>query len=101
MGNMAIIGLSSAGRRTGRSCPIMIPLLRVRELPSCPRVERMYKRNIDLMDETVFPRKSIYLAKENPIPTSRHIDRETKSDEEIIAAVTSEMINSLGEDLEP
>jgi hypothetical protein len=46
MGNMAIIGLSSAGRRTGRSRPIMIPLLRVRELPSCPRVERMTKAKV-------------------------------------------------------
>jgi hypothetical protein len=61
----------------------------------------MYTRNFDLMDEAIFPRESIYLAKENPNPNSRHIPRETKSNEEIIAAVTSEMIDSLGEDLEP
>jgi hypothetical protein len=61
----------------------------------------MYKRNIDLMDETIFPRESIYLTKENPNPNARQISRETISDEEIIEAVTAEMINSLGEDLEP
>jgi len=61
----------------------------------------MYKREIDLMDETVFPRESIYLAKENPNPRSREIPRQVISDEEIIAAVTSDMENSLGVELEP
>ena len=61
----------------------------------------MYERKIDLMDETVFPRQSIFLSKENPNLNSTKITRVTKSDEEIIEAVTAEMINSLGEDLEP
>jgi hypothetical protein len=65
------------------------------------RVEKMYERTIDLMDENVFPRESIYLSKENPNPNSRRIPREAKSDEEIIASVTAEMINSLGVELEP
>ena len=52
----------------------------------------MYKRTIDLMDESVFPKESIYIAKENL--------RVDKSDEDIISAVTSEMINILGVELE-
>ena len=52
------------------------------------------------MNEAVFPRQSIYLAKENPNVNSQKIRREEKSDEEIIRAVTAEMINSLGEDLD-
>jgi len=61
----------------------------------------MYERIIDLMDETVFPRESVYLAKENPNSNSSRISRKEKSDEEIIKAVTADMSNSLGEDLEP
>ena len=61
----------------------------------------MYERTIDLMNETVFPRQSIFLAKENPNINAMHLPREEKSDEEIIKSVTAEMINSLGEDLEP
>jgi len=61
----------------------------------------MYKRDIDLMDETVFPRDSIYLSKENPNRYSTNIPRKEKSDEEIIMAVTADMSNSLGEHLEP
>jgi len=61
----------------------------------------MYKRTIDLMDESVFPRQSVYLAKENPNRNSSRIPREEKSDEEIVRAVSAEMINSLGEGLEP
>jgi hypothetical protein len=61
----------------------------------------MYERTIDLMDETVFPRQSIYLAKENPNKNAKNILREEISDEEIIRSVTAEMVNSLGEDLEP
>ena len=61
----------------------------------------MYERTIDLMDECVFPRESIYLSKENPNTNSRPISREAKSDEEIITAVTADMRNSLGESLEP
>ena len=60
----------------------------------------MYKRNIDLMDEAVFPRESIYLAKENPNRYATNIPRKEKSDEEIIKAVTADMSNSLGENLE-
>jgi hypothetical protein len=60
----------------------------------------MYERTIDLMDETVFPRESIYLAKENPNQNSEIIPRKEKSDEEIIMAVTADMSNSLGEKLE-
>jgi len=61
----------------------------------------MLSRNFDLMDETIFPKESIYLAKDNPNPNSISILREEKSDEEIIIAVTADMSNSLGEDLEP
>ena len=61
----------------------------------------MYERTIDLMDEAVFPRQSIYLAKENPNKNAKSIPREEISDEEIIRSVTAEMVNSLGEDLEP
>jgi len=61
----------------------------------------MYKREVDLMDETVFPRESIYLSKENPNPRSREIPRQSISDEDIVAAVSADMINSLGVELEP
>ena len=53
------------------------------------------------MDETVFPKESIYLAKENPNSNSSSVSRKEKSDEEIIMAVTADMSNSLGENLEP
>jgi hypothetical protein len=75
--------------------------VRGKGLPSCVKGGNMYERNIDLMDEAVFPRQSIYLAKENPNINSRNILREEISDEEIIRSVTAEMIDSLGEDLEP
>ena len=61
----------------------------------------MYKRNIDLMDNTLFPKNSIYIDKENPKSDARRIPRVAKSDEEIIAAVTAEMTNTLGAELEP
>ena len=61
----------------------------------------MYKREIDLMDEAVFPKESIYIGKENPKASSKSIPRVDKSDEEIIAAVTADMINTLGAELEP
>jgi hypothetical protein len=61
----------------------------------------MYERTIDLMDENVFPRKSIYLSKENPSPITKGVSREPISDEEIIKSVSAEMINSLGANLEP
>jgi len=61
----------------------------------------MYERALDLMDESIFPKQSIYLAKENPNRNSNRVHREEKSDEEIIRAVSTEMANSLGEDLEP
>jgi hypothetical protein len=66
-----------------------------------PKGERtLYQRTIDLMDESVFPRESIYIGKENPKADSIVIPREDKSDEDIIAAVTTEMVNTLGADLE-
>jgi hypothetical protein len=61
----------------------------------------MYNRNIDLMDEAVFPKESIFLAKENPNKNSINVQRIEISDEEIIKAVTADMSNSLGADLEP
>ena len=61
----------------------------------------MYKRNIDLMDESIFPRESIYLVKENPNSNSANVSRVEKSNEEIINAVTAEMSCTLGGDLEP
>jgi len=69
--------------------------------PPAPKGRKMLRRNIDLMDEATFPRESIYLAKDNPNSNSIQILREEKSDEEIIIAVTADMSNSLGEDLEP
>jgi len=75
--------------------------MRVKKYPPAQRVKKMYERTVDLMDKNAFPRESIYLSKENPNPNARHIPREAKSDEEIIASVTAEMIDSLGEDLEP
>ena len=61
----------------------------------------MYERNIDLMDETVFPKESIYIGKENPKSGSKSIPRVDMSDEDIIVAVTAEMENTLGVELEP
>ena len=61
----------------------------------------MYERKIDLMDESVFPKDSLYIAKENPRDDSKIIPRVDKSDDEIIAAVTAEMIDTLGAELEP
>jgi len=61
----------------------------------------MLERKINLMDENIFPRKSIYLTKENPNMNSKKISRKEKSDEDIIRAVTADMSDSLGEDLEP
>jgi len=88
---------------TGNEKPIMrTPLFKVMEKTYPPaRGGNMYERTIDLMDETVFPRRSIYLAKENPNINSMNILREEISDEEIIRSVTAEMVNSLGEGLEP
>ncbi len=61
----------------------------------------MYERKIDLMDKSVFPNRSIYLSKENPNLNSQSVPRVDKSDNEIVKAVTDDMINSLGESLEP
>jgi len=89
---------------TGNEQPIIRnPLFRVVDKNALLQRKgvNMYERNIDLMDESVFPRQSIYLAKENPNRNSSRIPREEKSDEEIVRAVSAEMINSLGEGLEP
>ena len=53
------------------------------------------------MDESLFPRNSIYLSKENPkSPISIPIPRVSKTDDEIIAAVTEDMADTLGAELE-
>lgn len=43
------------------------------------------------MDESTFPKKSIYLDKENFNSCSNKVSRKEKTDEEIINAVTAEM----------
>lgn len=61
-----------------------------------------YQNTYDLMDETVFPRDSIYLVKENPkFAVSQSIPRFSKTDEEIIASVSKDMAGTLGAELEP
>ena len=61
----------------------------------------MYKREIDLMDDAIFPKESIYIDKENPKSGSLKVQRIDKTDEEIIAAVTAEMTGTFGVELEP
>jgi len=60
-----------------------------------------YENKYDLMDQNLFPKDSIYILKENPKSGSVLLPRIEKSDEEIVAAVTAEMCNSLGVELEP
>ena len=58
----------------------------------------MYERTIDLMDEEVFPRESIYSKKDLGRCYYR-ISRVIKTDEEIVENVATDMIDSLGEEL--
>jgi hypothetical protein len=61
-----------------------------------------YRHNFDFMDEKLFPRSSIYLAKENPNKyLSNPITRVDRSDEDIIKAVSEDMAGTLGAELEP
>ena len=61
-----------------------------------------YQNPYNLMDESLFPRDSIYLSKENPnIPITEQIPRVLKTDAEIIAAVAEDMAGTLGAELEP
>ena len=61
-----------------------------------------YENKYDLMDKAVFPRDSIYLAKENPNSViSTPIPRVSRTDEEIIRAVSEDMAGTLGAKLEP
>ena len=60
-----------------------------------------YENKYDLMDQNLFPKDSIYIFKENPKSDALRLPRIEKSDEEIVAAVTAEMCNSLGVELEP
>ena len=60
-----------------------------------------YENKYDLMDQNIFPKESIYILKENPKADSRKFPRVDKTDEEIVAAVVSEMNSSLGVELEP
>ena len=60
-----------------------------------------YENKYDLMDKDVFPPASIYIDKDNPKSDASKRVRVDKSDEEIAAAVTAEMVDSLGVGLEP
>jgi hypothetical protein len=57
-----------------------------------------YERDIDLMNESLFPRDSLYTQKRNPkksITTDVH--RIEQTNDEIIAFVTKEMSDTLGD----
>jgi hypothetical protein len=56
-----------------------------------------YKRTINLMDESVFPRKSLYAQKENPkIGITDNVQPVKQTNDEIIDYVSKEMLNTLG-----
>lgn len=57
----------------------------------------MYKREINLMDENLFPRKSEYKCKKNPTEgLSQPLTKNTLTNEEIIREISKIMIDSLG-----
>lgn len=57
----------------------------------------IYKREVDLMDENLFPPSSEYRRKVNPKECiSSTVVKRNVSDEDIIAAVSKKMANSLG-----
>ncbi|MGP1458940.1 MAG: hypothetical protein ACTTKL_06495 [Treponema sp.] len=57
----------------------------------------VYGKEINLMDEKLFPRDSEYRRKKNPKKgVTRPIVRTEISDEEIIKSVSESMANSLG-----
>jgi hypothetical protein len=61
-----------------------------------------YERNIDLMDESLFPTHSFYAQKRNPkrsITTS--VSQVDQTNDEIIKFVTKEMSDTLGNSHEP
>lgn len=60
-----------------------------------------YENNYDLMDQKKFPNDSSYAFKENPKKGTLGVRRVDKSDEEIVAAVTAEMKDTLGTKVEP
>ena len=59
-----------------------------------------YDNKYDLMDQKVFPNNSHYIFKENPKASAMSISRIAKSDADIIAAVTAEMVDTLGAEVE-
>ena len=59
-----------------------------------------FENKYDLMNQKLFPNDSQYIFKENPKKSSQGVPRVAKSDEEIIAAVTAEMKDTLGTKVE-
>jgi hypothetical protein len=56
-----------------------------------------YERNIDLMDESLFPTDSLYAQKRNPKESiTTDVFRVAQTNDEIINFVTQEMSDTLG-----
>jgi hypothetical protein len=61
-----------------------------------------YKRKIDLMDESLFPKDSLYAQKRNPKESiTTGIPRVEQTNDEIIKFVTKEMSDTLGNSHDP
>ncbi|MDR2815169.1 MAG: hypothetical protein LBB62_00470 [Proteiniphilum sp.] len=61
-----------------------------------------YERNIDLMDESLFPMDSFYAQKKNPKESiTTGVSRVEQTNDEIIEFVTKEMSGTLGNSHEP
>ena len=60
-----------------------------------------YDNKYNLMDQKLFPNDSDYTFKENPVRGTQNVTRVAKTDDEIVAAVTDEMKDTLGIKLEP
>ena len=58
-----------------------------------------FENNYDLMDQSLFPNDSTYIFKENPKRDAPMIQRFPKSDDEIISAVSAEMMDMSGEEI--
>jgi phosphopantetheine adenylyltransferase len=55
-----------------------------------------YERRIDLMNESFFPRDSLYVQKKNPkVSITTDVRRVEQTNDEIIDFVTKEMSNAL------
>jgi hypothetical protein len=61
-----------------------------------------YERRVDLMNESLFPRDSLYAQKKNPKASiTTDIHRVDQTNDEIIEFVTVEMSETLGDIHEP